>query len=310
MESVLVTGAAGLIGSAVIKELHSRKIKVVALDNFEIGDWKEPLEHVEWIEADVTSKSLTEKLDPKKISGIIHCAAHPGGKSLKEPSKDVDVNATGSMKLFEWCALNKKRVTYLSSSAIYGPKQPQVALKEDAEVFPGTIYGVCKQACENFLRILGDGYELDWRVVRPFATYGAGHKPSPFQGIINILLTQMLRGNDVLVKGPLERVRGIIYVDDAARGIVDTHISEKTKHQVLNISHPEQVTINDMIKIISESLGKSYDDLNITVDDGTVGDPMYNYADCSKSIDLINFTPQNNHREGISKLVQSRLNQK
>ena len=301
--TILVTGAAGLIGLAVVKKLLSMGKKVIACDNSTITEWKEESSNLMWINADISSPNFIEQLKDYSIGAVVHCAAHPGGKSLKEPAIDVKVNAYGSMVLFEWCARNKVYVVYLSSSVVYG-NQPQGRISETALVQPGTIYGICKVACENFLKILGEGYGLEWTVLRLFATYGAGHKPSTFQGIVNIMLTQLLTGNQVVVKGPLRRQRDLLYVDDAAEVIVSCLSEPSVKSQILNVGTGIPTNIEDLIKMLCKALGRKFSELIVIEQEGIVGDPLYNVADCQKINQILNFQPQYSLERGLKEIVK------
>jgi len=304
-KKILVTGAAGLIGSQVVKELISRKYEVIAVDNFSYGDNENDNSLVTWVKEDITKSNFENIFNELKPTGVIHCAAHPGGKSLQEPVLDVEVNILGSIKLFYQAALAKIPIVYLSSSAVYGPSKLTRALKENDELNPGTIYAACKVACENYLKILEKGYGLKWTILRLFATYGPGHKGSNFQGIVNIMLTQLLKGNKVVVKGSLQRVRGLIYVNDAAYAIVDALETENSRSQIINISHQTPSTIQNIIKILMKHIGK--EDVKILEEEGTVGDPMYNYADISKAKEILNFDPKNSLEDGLKELVDIKL---
>jgi nucleoside-diphosphate-sugar epimerase len=305
VKKVLVTGVAGLIGFAVAKELLSKNYSVLGLDSNELdqnlltGDF-------EFMEVDLVGCDFGQLLKDKSVDAIVHCAAHPGGKSLKEPLLDVEVNATGSMKIFDWCAKNNKLIVYLSSSAVYGD-QPDSAILESATLDPGTIYSICKVANERFLKTLSEGYDFQWTVVRLFATYGAGHKPNTFQGIVNIMLTQLMNGDKIVVKGSLERVRGLLYVEDAAKGIVRALESHKARGEIINISHSNPVTIKQIIQEICHALGKDFNAIDISEEDGTVGDTFYNYADCTKQKNILSFEPEYDLRMGLKKLVNFRL---
>lgn len=301
--AILVTGAAGLIGSAVVKKLLTRGRKVIACDNFTIGECKVESPNLIWINADISSPDFIEQLKDYSIEAVVHCAAHPGGKSLKEPAINVKVNAYGSMALFEWCARNKVYLIYLSSSVVYG-NQPQGNISETAIVEPGTIYGICKIACENFLKVLQEGYGLDWTVLRLFATYGAGHKPNTFQGIVNIMLTQLLSGNQVVVKGPLRRERDLLYVDDAAEVIVRCLSEPLVKMQILNVGTGISTSIEDLIKMLCKVLGRDFSDITIIEQGGTIGDPLYNVADCQKIDKILNFQPQYSLEKGIKEIIK------
>jgi UDP-glucose 4-epimerase len=303
---VAVTGAAGLIGSAVARHLLEASIRVVACDNFSVGDWQREDEHLLWVRADVGEPGIGDRLGAHHPDALIHCAAHPGGLSLREPAENVRVNALGSMRLFEWFARQKKPIIYLSSSVVYGD-QPSGAIPESADLRPGTVYGVCKVACENFLRILGDGFGLPWTVLRLFATYGAGHKPSLYQGVINIMLTQLLSGCSVAVKGSLERKRDFLYAEDAAAAIVKALLTPGARGHVFNIGTGQAVTIRELIETLARCLDRKASEVEIMEEKGTVGDPFSNVADITKARDMLGFAPRYDLRKGLAELIRSRV---
>src|SRR3990172_9667912 len=119
IKTVLVTGAAGLIGSAVVRLLILQDIRVVACDNFSIGEWRSDDSLVRWEQVDITNPLLFDRLNTYAINAVVHCAAHPGGRSLSEPAEDVNVNALGTIQLFECCARTGIPIVYLSSSSVY-----------------------------------------------------------------------------------------------------------------------------------------------------------------------------------------------
>jgi len=303
-KNVLVTGAAGLIGSRVTQLLAARGVHVVACDNFSIGVWRKILSGVTWLEGDVADKVFYEQLSAHKVNGVIHCAAHPGGRSLKEPSDNVRVNALGSMRLFEWCARNRMHVIYTSSSAVYG-NQSKRPIPETAALKPETIYAVCKVACERFLRILEEGFGLQWTVLRPFATYGAGHSPSVHQGIVNVMLTQLMAGNRVVVRGSLDRIRDLIDVNDTARAIVQCVFNPSTRGKTLNVGTGRGTSIRELIVLLSEVLGRPFEDIELVREAPTVGDPFYNTADVSL-FEGLGFNAEVGLRKGLERLVEER----
>ncbi len=234
--------------------------------------------------------------------------AHPGGRSLEEPVENVRVNCLGSMRIFEWCARLNIPVVYLSSSIVYG-EQPNKPIAENATLFPGTIYGVCKVACENFLKVLENGYGLKWTVLRLFATYGAGHTPNLHQGIVNVILTQLMSGNKLTIKGSLSRVRDIIYIEDSARAIVDILFCENARGKIINVGTGIGTSVENIIKILCKELDRKKEDLDIRQAEPVVGDPHYNVADITQLINLVEFRPEYDLRAGLKKLVFSRINE-
>jgi len=304
-DHVMITGAAGLIGSRLCRLiLDQSTAKVICLDNGSIGNSRIEDDRVIWIDADVTSENLWTVFDSHSITHLVHLAAHPGSKSVREPSLDVLVNAYGSTRIFEWCARNDVPIIYLSSSVVYGEKE-NVQIRESEDVDPGTIYGVCKIANENSLRILERAYGLKWTVLRVFATYGVGHNPSTTQGIVNVMLTQLLSGNPIVVKGALERVKDMIHVDDTAAAIAHCINNPVTLNTVLNVGTGNGVSVQELISKLCLELGKNYADLDIVVEEATVGDTMFNIANIDRLI-RSGFNPQTSLDEGLKKFVRNR----
>lgn len=287
--------------------LRASKERVFANDDFVQKKLRPSGGDVTWIDGDIASSAFHSKLAELDVSHLVHCAAHPGGLSLKEPLENTRVNAYGSMALFEWAARQKIRTTFLSSSVIYGSEQPVgTPIPETASLNPGTVYGVNKVACESYLKVLGEGYGLEWTVLRLFATYGAGHLPNAFQGIINVLLTQLERGGRVVVKGSLLRQRDVIHVEDVARAIIAAAVSPRTIGRIVNIGSGHAYTVENLVYEIAKALGKKREDIEIVEEEGTVGDPAYNVGDCRLASDLLGFSPQVPLETGLAALVKAR----
>ncbi len=304
-ERVAVTGAAGLIGSAVVRYLNNLNIAVTAFDAPGAPDLVPgsliPVERV-----DLADPRMFEILDATQPHAVVHAAAHPGGKSLREPVENVRVNALGSMRVFDWCARAGSHVVYLSSSVVYGD-QREGALSETITLMPGTIYGVAKVACEQWLRILGQGSGLNWTVLRLFATYGAGHRPSLEQGIVNIMLTQLLKGDRVVVKGSLMRRRDLVYVDDVAAAIAQALFRPAARGRIINVGTGVAVTIGEMINVLCDALQRSRSAVRIIEEAGTVGDPFSNVADITQMGKILSFEPKFGLEAGLRALVSAHV---
>ena len=309
-ERVAVTGAVGLIGSAVVRRLEKLNIEVIAFDAPGAPDLV-PGSCVPVRKFDVADPEMLQVMDAVRPQAVVHAAAHPGGKSLREPVEDVRVNALGSMQIFDWCARAGSHIVYLSSSVVYG-NQAEDNISETTALMPGTIYGVAKIACEQWLRILGHGSELNWSVLRLFATYGAGHRPSLEQGIVNIMLTQLLKGNRVVVKGSLMRRRDLVYVDDVATAIVQALSLPAARGQIINVGTGVAVTIEEMIGALCDTLQRPRNTVQVIEETGTIGDPFSNVADITQMKKILAFEPEFGLEAGLQAFVSAyvtRMNQ-
>lgn len=302
---MLVTGAAGLIGSAIARALLARGHRVLACDDFSIGTWRGTEPGVVWEDLDVASPEAPTRLSRHAPDAVVHCAAHPGGRSNEEPAADVRVNALGSMQVFEWCARTGVPVVYLSSSAVYG-EQPPAPIPETAPLRPGTIYAVCKVACEQFLQVLEARYGLPWTVLRVFATYGAGHRPGTAQGIVNVMLTQLLAGDRVVVRGSLDRVRDLVYVDDTASAVVACLFEPRARGLVLNLGTGRETTVRQLLTGLCAALGRPESQVRVEEEPGTPGDPLYSVADIAAARRLFGPVAHVPLEEGLARLVAAR----
>ena len=289
---VAVTGGEGLIGAAVGQALATRGIRVTSVD------WRDG-------GTDVADARIVETLNAAVPDVVVHAAAHPGGRSLAEPIEDVRINALGSMRVFDWCARAKVPVVFTSSSIVYG-EQPAGSIPETASLRPGTIYGVAKVACENWLAILQSGYGLEWTVLRLFATYGSGHRPNTYQGIVNVMLTQLLAGNRVVVRGSLDRQRDMIYVEDAAEAVAEAVCRPAARGQILNVGTGTAVTIRELIYTICHLLGRPLDEVEIVEEAGTIGDPQSNVADATKAATVLGFSSKFSITQGLQAVIKQR----
>lgn len=292
IKHVVITGSSGLVGAAVTSILEERGVIVTGVDQVVDG-------------LDVAVSDISDVLDAAMPDAVIHAAAHPGGKSLLDPVENVRVNALGSIRVFDWCAKAKVPVIFTSSSAVYG-EQPSGPIVETALLYPGTIYAVSKVACEQWLDILGHAYGLHWTVLRLFATYGAGHKPNTYQGIVNVMLTQLLASSKIVVKGSLMRQRDLLFVDDAAQAIVKTLYCSDARGRILNVGTGVAVTIKELIRAICDVIGISLADIEVSEQEGSIGDPLWNVADIGLCTRVLNFKAKYSIYDGLQLLMRER----
>ncbi len=282
---ILITGSKGLIGSEFYTQLKYHNYDVKGIDT----------------DFNILKKKFFSFLNKFKPKIIIHCASHPGGLSFKDPIKNIKINYLGSVKIIKWCAKNKCKFIFLSSSAVYGNRTKKIKLKEIDALQPETIYGINKLATEKFIYSYSKYYKFDWLIFRLFATYGAGHKPNDFQGIVNVIISQIKHKNVLIIKGSLNRTRSLIYVKDAVKLMLNILI--KNNKKTINIASEKFYTIKSLIKLIKEIYNKKF---KVKVINGTQGDPLHNIADLSLMKKLTKTKIEYNIYRGIKELKNLR----
>ena len=283
---ILVTGSKGLIGGEFYSILKSEHFNVKGVDtNFNIQ-----------------SKKFFNFLKKFKPKIIIHCASHPGGLSFKDPIKNVQTNYLASIKIIMWCEKNGCKFVFLSSSAVYGNRNNKISLKESDPLKPETIYGINKLALEKFIQKYSVYKNFNWLIFRLFATYGPGHKQNNYQGIINVIISQIKNKKNVIIKGSLSRTRSLIYVKDAVKLMIDILFKKENK-KIINISSDNYYSVRTIINYIKKIYNK---DFKIKVIKGTTGDPLHNIANTKLMKKFTKLKFEYDIIKGISEIKKSR----
>ena len=287
-KKILVTGSEGLVGSSIIKFIPKKKFKIIKTDK------KLNLKH------QIEKENFINILDFEKPDIIIHAAAHPGGLSMQDPLQNIKINLTGTFKIINWCMQNKKKIIFISSSAVYGDNNKR-KLNEKMPLNPGTVYGINKMASESYITELSKYNKFPWLIIRLFATYGHGNKPNLYQGIVNIILTQLNNGNILNIKGSLSRTRDLIYADDAGK-IISNLIEQNLNKKIINVGTGKSTEIKKLIEICLKFFPNNK--YKIRILQKTPGDPFSSVADISLLKKYIKNFKYTKLQDGISKTLK------
>ena len=220
-----MTGGAGFIGSHLVDALVAQHDKVYVIDSLETAttDYLNPA--ADFIEVDICDASIGEIVAKINPQTIYHLAAQASvSVSAKDPMLDVNVNLNGSLNLLEAARKldGSPRFIYLSTGgAIYGDVQiTSLPASESMTAQPLSPYGASKLAVENYLRVYGHLYRLNYGIVRPANGYGPRQNPHGEAGVIAIFLQAMLDGRQVTIFGDGNDERDYIYVADFIDGVM------------------------------------------------------------------------------------------
>ena len=264
-ESVLVTGAAGFIGSHVCELLLQRGDRVVGLDSFDdnydpiikrknireisrLGDFS-------LVEGDIRSiEDLDRAFAAGPFTAIVHLAARPGVRhSVIDPLLYQDVNISGTTRLLE--AARRHGVAnflFASSSSVYGASSKSPFREEDAADEPLSVYAASKRAGELTCHAYHHLYGLDVTCLRLFTVYGPRQRPDM---AVHRFTRQVDRGETVVLYGDGTSARDYTYVSDIVAGVV-TALDRPAGYRVLNLGTTRVVVLRDLAQMIADRLGR------------------------------------------------------
>jgi dTDP-glucose 4,6-dehydratase len=301
MPRVLITGAAGFLGSHLCDRFMAEGFKVLGMDNLITGNM-ENLEHLlgnpnfTFYNNDVSNFVHV----PGKLDYILHFASPASPIDyLKIPIQTLKVSSLGTHNLLG-LALNKKaRILVASTSEVYGdPKvHPQT---EDYwgnvnPVGPRGVYDEAKRFMESMTMAYHTYHGLETRIVRIFNTYGPRMRLNDGR-VLPAFIGQALRGEDLTIFGDGSQTRSFCYVDDLVEGIYRLLMSDHT--QPVNIGNPNEITIGEFAEEIIKLTGTSQ---KVIYQPRPVDDPMQRKPDITKAKELLDWQPQVMRAEGLKK---------
>ncbi|MFX1355731.1 MAG: SDR family oxidoreductase [Promethearchaeota archaeon] len=298
---VLVTGAAGFIGSNLTEALLHKGAIVVGIDNFfngRIENLEDALKkkNFNFYRGDIRDYNFILDVS-KDIEIVYHQAAFTSvPQSILMPESCNNVNVNGTLNILNAAIKNNiEKVIYASSSSVYG-ETPTLPKKEDMKRIPISPYGVSKLACEGYMQVYYKIYGLQTMTLRYFNVYGPRQKDSPYSGVIAIWLGHILRNEDLTIYGDGKNSRDFTYIKDVIQANLLAS-DYKCKGEIVNIGANNPITLTELANLMLKLTNKK--DLKIKYTDPRPGDILYSYADISKAMDLLGFKPEYSQEDGL-----------
>ena len=304
MEKFLVTGGAGFIGSNICKRLVSEGCFVRVVDNLITGkksNLANVKDKIEFIQADMGDSEVAQSA-VNDIEVVLHQGALPSVPvSVDNPAATHQhcVNATFTLLLAARDA-GVKRFVYAASSAAYGdaPTSPKV---ETMPTNPLSPYAVAKLTGEYYCSVFYNIYGLETISLRYFNVFGPYQDPtSQYAAAIPAFVTAILKDESPTIYGDGEQSRDFTYIDNVVDANLLAARATQTKGEVVNIACGQAVTVNEIIDMINELLGKS---IKPIYTDPRPGDVKHSLADITVARNLIEFEPAVQFRDGLQKAI-------
>jgi len=308
MPHVLVTGAAGFIGSHVSEALLARGWRVTGLDSFD--HFYDPemkrrnlrlcLTRQEFVlvEGDIRDAAAVDRCLQAGVDAVVHLAALAGVRpSIERPREYQDVNVNGTCCLLEGARkYGVPRFVFASSSSIYG-NNPKVPFSETDNVdFPISPYAASKKAGELLCHTYHHLFRIGVTCLRFFTVYGPRQRPDlairKFARLIEL-------GRPITVFGDGDSMRDYTYIDDVVAGVLAA-VERCRGYQLYNLGNSAPVLLRDLVAAIEEALGKK---AVVHYLPEQPGDVERTFAEVSRARADLGFEPKTTLKEGLRKFV-------
>jgi UDP-N-acetylglucosamine 4-epimerase len=308
---LLITGGAGFIGANLVEHfINDERVSLVrVLDDLSNGYYENIAEFeghpkFEFIKGDITDYNTCLRAC-EGIDKISHQAALGSvPRSIENPIRTNEVNVGGTVNmLYAAKECGVERIILAFSSSTYGDHTglPKV---EDKIGRPLSPYAVSKEAIEQYAEVFGNTYGLNWIGFRYFNIFGPKQNPdNPYAAVIPIFCKAFLEDSEITINGDGETSRDFTYVDNAVRlnelGLFTDN--QEALNQVYNGACGDQISLNDMVKMLENISGKK---VKVMFGPERPGDVRHSRADITKSKRNLSYEPKIMFNEGLGKVYQ------
>ncbi len=308
-KKILITGGCGFVGTNLTKyllEKTSWEIKI--LDNLSSGTSKNSehlksfsSERVSFLKGDIRKKSDVKKAI-RNCNFVVNLAAQVGVIPSKEnPRNDAEINILGLLNLLEE-SKGKEKFIQASSNACLG--EQEMPLNENKVPSPLAPYGASKLAGEGYCSAFSSSFGLKTVALRFSNVYGifSDHKTS----VVPTFIQNILNSKPVLIYGKGEQTRDLIYTKDVCKAIYLALTKElPNDFEIFQIGTGKETSIKELFEIIKSELEKEgYKTKPPAYKKSRKGEIKRNYSDIGKAKTILDFSPEVNLKEGVSKTVK------
>ncbi|MCH7644277.1 MAG: GDP-mannose 4,6-dehydratase [Myxococcales bacterium] len=308
-ERILVTGAAGFLGSTLVDRLLAEGREVVGLDSFDPFYPEEQKQRnlasalgaatFQLVRGDIrNADSVASLFNETRFDSVVHLAALAGVRpSLERPAVFADVNVHGTTVVLK-AAVNhgNPRVVFASSSSVYGEREDGPFRETDSVERPISPYAATKRAGELVAHTFHHAHDLSVTCARIFTAYGPRQRPDL---AIRKFAERMLDGMPIQVFGDGHSLRDFTYVDDIVDGLVKA-IDRDLGFTILNFGAGRKVTVLEVIELLEKTLKVPAE---IEWLPAQTGDVRRTWSDTRAAREALGFEPQVSLEEGIERFA-------
>ena len=301
MKRVLITGAAGFLGSHLCDRFIHEGYEVIAMDNLITGDMRN-ISHLEKLsQFTFINHDITEHIEIRgSLDFILHFASPASPIDyLKIPIQTLKVGSLGTHNCLGLARNKKARILIASTSEVYGDPEIHPQIEEYwgrvNPIGPRGVYDEAKRFQEAITMAYHTYHGLETRIARIFNTYGPRMRLNDGRAL-PAFIGQALRGEDLTVFGDGSQTRSFCFVDDLIEGIFKLLHSDYSSP--VNLGNPDEVSILEFAKEVIQLTGTNQ---KIIFQDLPKDDPTQRQPDISKALELLKWSPKISRSEGLIK---------
>lgn len=311
MNTYLVTGGAGFIGSNIAEALVKRGERVRVADNFTTGrhgNIASFANNIELMQGDLADIDFARQV-VQDVDYVIHQAAIPSvPRSVEDPLTNNRAGVVATLNLLVAARdAGVRRMSYASSSSVYGEAQDGMSKREDMMPAPLSPYGVSKLAAEQYCMSFYTVYGFEVVALRYFNVFGPHQDPtSEYSAVIPKFIAALLRNESPIIYGDGEQTRDFTHVGNIIAANLHVLSHPNASGQVFNIAMGQANSINQLAAHLADMTGVSR---RPTYASPRAGDIRHSHADVTKAAEVIDFRPQISFVEGLRRSVDWYLTQ-
>tara|TARA_B100001027_G_C16258793_1_gene328328 strand:+ start:536 stop:1480 length:945 start_codon:yes stop_codon:yes gene_type:complete len=304
MKTVLITGAAGFIGSHLLDFFLEKKFKVIAIDNFMTGS----LENIKHNNSNkyytLIRHDICEKIKIKdNVDYILHFASPASPADyIKFPIKTLEIGAVGTKNMLDLAIKKKATILVASTSEIYGDPlehpQKESYFGNVNPVGPRGVYDEAKRYMEALTVAFKNKKKLDIRIVRIFNTYGPRMRVDDGRAIPNFI-NQSLNNRNFTVYGDGTQTRSFCYITDTIEGIY--RILKSNYFMPINIGNTNEYSVLELINLIKKITNSNS---NFSFKELPQNDPKIRKPDITLAKKVLDWTPKVELKKGLIKTIK------
>jgi UDP-glucose 4-epimerase len=304
MSRILVTGAAGFMGSHLAEALANEGHTVYGIDNLSIGIRENVPANIKFAVMDMTdADDMASVIEECKPEIIFHLAAWAHeGLSQFMPRLITENNYNAFMNLIVPAIRHgMKRIVVFSSMSVYGAQTPPFS--ETMPRQPEDIYAVAKSAMEYATEILADVHGFDYTIIRPHNVYGERQAlHDPYRNVVAIFMNRVMKGLAPIIYGDGEQTRAFTYIADVIPYVIKAGFLEETKGEIINIGPLEEYTINRLAESVLKAFSRT--DLVPEHIEDRPREVKHAYCTNDKAIALLGYKTSVSLDEGVGRMAE------